>query len=118
MPPLGSQGLTEIRTIATLSHRKTPSTLESGALSALQISSGTSWGNVAFEDLETGERLSGDVPEFRAGHLADLRRFLAELSHGCRDHSIDYALIDTAHPFDTALSAYLAHRRGMVARGK
>ena len=75
-------------------------------------------GNVAFEDLETGERLSCDVPELRAGYLTELRRFLSELNHGCRDHSIDYALIDTAHPFDTALSAYLAHRRGMVARGK
>jgi hypothetical protein len=31
---------------------------------------------------------------------------------------IGYLVLDTAHPFDTALSAYLAHRRGMVARGK
>ncbi|HJN13912.1 MAG TPA: DUF58 domain-containing protein, partial [Armatimonadota bacterium] len=73
-------------------------------------------GTVAFEDLETEETLSCEVADLRAGYLAELRQFLAECRHGCRDHSIDYALIDTSRPFDEALSAYLAHRRGVTTR--
>jgi uncharacterized protein (DUF58 family) len=73
-------------------------------------------GLVAFEDLETHERLSVDVAEARGAYLAELRRFLSAYRHGCRDRSIDYALIDTSAPFDAALTAYLAHRRGLAAR--
>ncbi len=73
-------------------------------------------GTAAFEDLETGERLSVEVADVRAGYLAELRRFLAEYRHGCRDRSIDYALLDTSTPFDTALTAYLAHRRGVLGK--
>lgn len=73
-------------------------------------------GTVAFEDLESTERLSVEVSDVRAGYLAELRRFLAAYRHGCRDRSIDYALTDTSTPFDVAISAYLAHRRGVVAK--
>jgi len=73
-------------------------------------------GTVAFEDLETGERVSVEVPDVRAGYLAELRRFLAAYRHGCRDRSIDYALLDTSAPFDTAISAYLAQRQGHLSR--
>jgi uncharacterized protein (DUF58 family) len=73
-------------------------------------------GTVAFEDLETSERLSVEVADMRATYLAELRRFLTTYRHGCRDRSIDYALIDTSVPFDVALSAYLARRRSHLAR--
>jgi uncharacterized protein (DUF58 family) len=67
-------------------------------------------GTVAFEDLETGDRLSLEVADVRAAYLSELARFLTLCRHGCRDRSIDYALIDTSRPFDTALAAYLARR--------
>ena len=62
------------------------------------------------------ERARGNTWRALGGYLAELRQFLAECRHGCRDHSIDYALIDTSRPFDEALSAYLAHRRGVTTR--
>jgi uncharacterized protein (DUF58 family) len=72
-------------------------------------------GTIAFEDLETADRLSVEVANVRAAYLAELRRFLTTYRHGCRDRSIDYALVDTSIPFDTALTAYLARRRSHVA---
>jgi len=74
-------------------------------------------GTIAFEDLETSERLSVEVSGVRASYLTELRHFLAAYRHGCRDRSIDYALLDTSVPFDTALTAYLA-RRGSGARAR
>jgi uncharacterized protein (DUF58 family) len=74
-------------------------------------------GTVAFEDLETAERLSVEVSGVRASYLTELRHFLAAYRHGCRDRSIDYALLDTSVPFDTALTAYLA-RRGSGTRAR
>ena len=74
-------------------------------------------GTIAFEDLETSERLSVEVSGMRASYLTELRHFLAAYRHGCRDRSIDYALLDTSVPFDTALTAYLA-RRGSGARAR
>jgi uncharacterized protein (DUF58 family) len=74
-------------------------------------------GTIAFEDLETSERLSVEVSGVRASYLTELRHFLAAYRHGCRDRSIDYALLDTSVPFDTALTAYLA-RRGSGTRAR
>ena len=74
-------------------------------------------GTIAFEDLETSDRLSVEVSGMRATYLTELRRFLATYRHGCRDRSIDYALLDTSVPFDAALTAYLARRRSHLARG-
>lgn len=75
-------------------------------------------GILALEDLETGERLNVDVSAVRAGYLSELRRFLAEYRHGCRDRSIDYALLDTTVAFDTAISAYLAQRQGHLRQAR
>ncbi|MBM3473742.1 MAG: DUF58 domain-containing protein [Armatimonadetes bacterium] len=73
-------------------------------------------GTVAFEDLETSDRLSVEVANVRAAYLAELRRFLTIYRHGCRDRLIDYALLDTSVAFDTALTAYLARRRSHLMR--
>ena len=73
-------------------------------------------GTVAFEDLETTDRLSVEVANMRAAYLTELRRFLTTYRHGCRDRSIDYALLDTSVPFDAALTAYLARRRSHLMR--
>jgi len=71
---------------------------------------------VAFEDLETAERLSLEVGSVREAYLGELRRFLAAYRHGCRDRSLDYALLDTSIPFDAALAAYLARRSTHLSR--
>ncbi|MBM3499706.1 MAG: DUF58 domain-containing protein [Armatimonadetes bacterium] len=73
-------------------------------------------GTVAFEDLETAERLSLEVGSVREAYLGELRRFLAAYRHGCRDRSLDYALLDTSIPFDAALAAYLARRSTHLSR--
>ncbi len=73
-------------------------------------------GTVAFQDLETDDRLSVEVASVRAAYLAELRRFLTTYRHGCRDRSIDYALLDTSAPFDVALTAYLSRRRSHLRR--
>jgi uncharacterized protein (DUF58 family) len=75
-------------------------------------------GILALEDLETAERLNLDVADVRAGYLSELRHFLAAYKHGCRDRSIDYALLDTTVAFDTAISAYLAQRQGHLTRAR
>ncbi|MBM3122821.1 MAG: DUF58 domain-containing protein [Chloroflexi bacterium] len=73
-------------------------------------------GTITFEDLETADRMSLEVAGVREPYLAELRRFLTVYRHGCRDRSLDYALLDTAIPFDAALTAYLARRRSHLSR--
>lgn len=73
-------------------------------------------GTLAFEDLETSQRLTVEIPYIRGPYLAELRRFLATYRKGCRDRSVDYALLDTGNLFDAALAAYLARRRSHLVR--
>ena len=67
-----------------------------------------------FVDLETGNRVSTEpwqiADEYRA-HIDDLtERFRRE----CREHLIDYVLLDTGTPFDVALFGYLAKRKRLM----
>lgn len=64
-----------------------------------------------FIDLESGEKMTtqpwhirGDYRRLMAEHIETLRR-------QCRENRIDYLLIDTAQPFDTALLEYLGKRK-------
>lgn len=67
-----------------------------------------------FEDLETGEqipvipeKLRDDYTRLVADHVSTLRdRFTA--------HRVDYALLDTSEPLDTALFAYLSMRERLM----
>ncbi len=67
-----------------------------------------------FVDLESGTRVSTEpwqiANEYRT-HIDDLtERYRRE----CREHAIDYVLLDTATPFDTALFGYLAKRKRLM----
>ena len=58
----------------------------------------------------TGEGHALNRDEYRA--LMD--EMIQTYRRGCAEARIDYALIDTATPFDTALSHYLVQRKKIV----
>jgi hypothetical protein len=67
-------------------------------------------GITEFRDLETGERLVTDPRAVRREYLEALNGFLTGVREGCRRQTIDHELLDTARPFDAALTAYLGRR--------
>jgi uncharacterized protein (DUF58 family) len=68
-------------------------------------------GNVIFEDLETRQRIGAQAALLRRSYRERVREFLEALRRGCRQHSIDYVLMDTSERFDRALFEYLVKRR-------
>lgn len=66
-----------------------------------------------FEDLETGEQIPVIPGKLRADYLAMMNAHLAALERSCTDHRIDYRLLDTSKPLDTALFEYLLARERM-----
>ena len=67
-----------------------------------------------FVDLETGAQIATEpwhiVPDYRAHMDALINRFRKE----CRDSLIDYVLLETTEPFDTALFNYLSKRKRLL----
>ena len=67
-----------------------------------------------FVDLESGAQIATEpwhiAPEYRAHMDALTNRFRRE----CRDSLIDYVLLNTSEPFDTALVNYLAKRKRLM----
>ena len=67
-----------------------------------------------FVDLETGSRIATEpwhiAPDYRAHMEGLIDRFRKE----CRESLIDYILLDTTEPFDTALFNYLAKRKRLM----
>ena len=67
-----------------------------------------------FVDLESGARIATEpwhiAPDYKAHMDALITRFRRE----CRESLIDYVLLDTAEPFDTALFNYLAKRKRLM----
>ena len=66
-----------------------------------------------FEDLETGEQIPVIPGKLRADYLTMMNAHLAALERSCTDHRIDYRLLDTSKPLDTALFEYLLARERM-----
>jgi len=66
-----------------------------------------------FEGLE-GE---GEIPlepwHVRAEYRQQVEKWTGRLEGECREHGIDYVLLETSQPFDVALLRYLARRRKM-----
>lgn len=65
----------------------------------------------SFEDLESGERLPVTPAVLRERYLGLIREHTASLARRLGDHRIDYALVDTSTPLDTALFRYLSERQ-------
>ena len=68
-------------------------------------------GPIVFQDMETGKTLPTQAEALKAGYLEELGAFIQEYRRGCGASLIDYVQIDTATPFDYALSSYLSRRK-------
>jgi uncharacterized protein (DUF58 family) len=66
-----------------------------------------------FEDLETGEQIPVIPANLKDDYLAMVRAHVATLEKRFTDNRIDYTLLDTSKPLDTALFQYLLSREKM-----
>ena len=66
-----------------------------------------------FEDLETHEQIPVIPGKLRDDYLAMVNAHLATLQKLFTDNQIEYTLLDTSKPLDTALSQYLLSRETM-----
>jgi len=65
---------------------------------------------VAFQDLETGERLQIDPAYVRDAYKAEIEQFIETYRRGCAESNIDYVMTDTTTPYDFMLSRYITKR--------
>lgn len=72
-------------------------------------------GATLFQDLETGEELEIDPAAVRKTYLERMQQLSAFYQKGLTEIGADYHLIDTAQPYEHALSAYL-NRRAKVRK--
>jgi len=63
-----------------------------------------------FKDLETGEEIATAPWQIRSSYAKSFMARSQALALMCRQSRIDYQLIDTSTPFDTALYAFLGKR--------
>jgi uncharacterized protein (DUF58 family) len=69
------------------------------------------FGNMTlFEGYENWPRLLCDPRALRKGYLEEYHAFTEKMKRGCRNNKIDFVPINTKHPLDVVLSAYLATR--------
>ncbi len=68
-------------------------------------------GPVVFRDMETERTLPTQAEALKGGYLDALNAFIQEYRRGCGASLIDYVQINTATPFDYALSSYLSRRK-------
>ncbi|TAK60980.1 MAG: DUF58 domain-containing protein [Bacteroidetes bacterium] len=66
--------------------------------------------DAVFKDLETNEELTTQPWHIQKAYQQSMKTFLDTYKRECREHNIDYVLLDTAMPFDTALIHYLNKR--------
>ena len=64
-----------------------------------------------FHEPETGERLELDADGFRAEYRDTLQAWRERYRRECLEMGADYVPLDTATPFDRALTEYLVQRR-------
>lgn len=67
-----------------------------------------------FQGLEEYPELLADPLMVRAAYLAEFTRYLQQVKSGSRSAGIDYQLLRTSVPFDTALSTFLSSRSARV----
>jgi uncharacterized protein (DUF58 family) len=67
--------------------------------------------DAVFEDMETGERMMTQPWQLRKTYQAGIEAFVDRFKRECREHYIDYVLLDTRTPFDVALVEYLGKRQ-------
>jgi uncharacterized protein (DUF58 family) len=67
-----------------------------------------------FKDMETAEERISQPHHIRKAYQEAMSNFLAFYRKECRENLIDYVLLDTATPFDTALLEYLHKRHRLL----
>ena len=70
-------------------------------------------GDAVFRDLESGEEMMSQPYHLQRAYQKEMQAFVERYKRECRENNIDYVLMDTATPFDTALFQYLTKRRRM-----
>jgi uncharacterized protein (DUF58 family) len=66
--------------------------------------------DAVFLDVETSERITTLPWQIQASYRGAMEQFLETYKRQCREHAIDYVMLDTTTPFDVALTEYLARR--------
>lgn len=66
-----------------------------------------------FKDLETSEEMTTQPWHIQKAYQAEMKKFIDTYKKECREHNIDYVLLDTTTPFDVALFEYLHKRQRM-----
>jgi hypothetical protein len=69
-----------------------------------------------FEGMESDLRLTADPRALRAEYQKIFGEFIEVMRKGCLHQGIDYQLVNTGHPLDVVLTAFLATRAGSTAR--
>ena len=64
-----------------------------------------------FKDVESNEELMTQPWHIQKAYQESMREFIDNYRRECREHAIDYLLLDTETPFDKALMEYLTKRR-------
>ncbi|MFA6456034.1 MAG: DUF58 domain-containing protein [Bacteroidota bacterium] len=67
--------------------------------------------DAVFKDVETGEMLTTQPFHIQKAYQEAMKSFMDRYKRECRENSIDYILLDTSTPFDTALLHYLNKRQ-------
>ncbi len=67
-----------------------------------------------FRDVETGEEMTLQPAQMRAHYAEAAQHFSDRFRRQCLAHHIDFAELDTAEPYDTALLKYLNKRRRLT----
>jgi uncharacterized protein (DUF58 family) len=68
-------------------------------------------GDAVFKDLETTEEMMTQPYHIQQAYQREMHAFLERYKRECRENNIDYVLLDTTMPFDTALFQYLNKRK-------
>ena len=71
-------------------------------------------GDIQFEDLETGEKITTQPWYIKQAYQQKVEEFINQLKSQCRNNQIDYQLIDTSNTLDLALMEYLIKRRKLI----
>lgn len=69
--------------------------------------------DAVFKDMETAEELTTQPYHIQKSYQEEMRKFIEGYKRECRENNIDYLLLDTSTPFDTALLQYLSKRQRM-----
>jgi uncharacterized protein (DUF58 family) len=71
-------------------------------------------GEIQFEDLETGEKITTQPWYIRRDYQLQIDEYIRDLKSQCRNNRIDYNLITTDTALDLALMEYLIKRRKLI----